>query len=608
MESERKKTGTSKRYALVAIALLLLPVAVFSCHHYYEKSVTKAQIDLFCLSTKVLFAEELEADENLAKAQKSQFHARLNGYSIEHPVLPEAYALNGHAFRFIQAHQPTEHQNIATQRFKALLDDGIDLSTFGVAEHAKSIAQLSTLNQNIGDQSQVVFPESELSVLYENIQAESKKQDKTFTPLEILEFCLATENAGKYPSLQKAWSEVYSLAQSRSVLEANLEADTAAWYFILLQHMLIKPSLFLANWKLFESDPQKALAQLEPKFPHYADLKKGLIKYRQYAQKPYEAYTFASKSNTKIKQGGKGADGDLAMRIKKRLALEGYWSGDFSDLWDSALTEALTKYQENHQVVPDGVYGRGTAKSFNFSIEERINQIRLAMQRIRESAARWGDYYIWINIPEMAVEVHENQKIIRKHKIIVGNLNPKNHTPEFSDEVELINFNPSWFVPERIIKEEMQPGFDKDEDFFKKKGYHFKTNDEGKVLAVTQPPGGGNALGIVKILFPNHHDVYLHDTPTKYLFKRTVRAFSHGCMRLHNAVDMAKFLLEKDQHPDLDQVDEILTKRSSKELFLKNKVPIHINYVIASSNENGEVVFFGDVYKREKDTLMAMNP
>jgi len=599
------RNRSNRFYVLLIGTILLLPLVIFSCHHYYSQSAHKALIDQFSISTKQIFDEKLNTDETLASVRYDAFLEKLQSHSKGHALLVEAYSQDNYAFRFIEFHSPSEKHALLLKRVKGLFEDGVNLKPYELEEHNQSFQVLAAYGKKIDEHSDIVVPAEEKKLLLEEINA--TPENKSITPMGIVDLVMKPENAGKYPTIQDAWKKAYQVAKQRANQEAEIEAGTGKMYFMMLDEMLINKDLFIKNWKLFASSPQSALEQIEPAITHYANLKKGLKKYREYAKKPFDDYQFKAGYKTKIKQGKKGADGELAVRIKKRLAAEGYWTDDFQLTWGDALTIALTRYQENHQVVADGVYGRGTAESFNITLQQRINQIRLTMMRMRNSNGRWDDYYVRINIPEMGLEVRENQKILKRHNLIVGNRLAKNHTPTFSDEIEKINFNPSWFVPQRIIKEEMQPGFDKDpENYFKKKGYRFKANEEGKVLAVTQPPGLGNALGRVKILFPNRYDVYLHDTPTKHLFKRTVRAYSHGCMRTHNAIDLAKFLLEKDGNPALEKVPNLLEKRIAEVIELKKKVPVHIEYVLASSNDSGEVIFFGDIYKQDVDTLLAM--
>lgn len=594
-------------YLLLGTIFLTLPLFLFSCHHYYAKNVTKETVEQFSTSSDDLFAKKLDSDPTLKQMRYDHFLQQLDSYASDFPLLPEAYAQVDYRFRFIDNHSPTNKHELLQKRVKGLYDDGIDLDQFSLEEHQKHLQRLKQIQEKISSISKIVLTEEEKENLVNDVVGQMGKNDDPLNELQILEFCLKPENEGKYTKISNAWNETMKLANERSTLESKIEAESGKSYFELLLSLLIDQNKFVNNWKIFDKDPKKAIEEMEPKGPHYKELKEGLKKYRLFAKKPYDDYNFSAKYHTKIKQGSKAATGDLVVRIKKRLALEGYWNGALDPIWDDDFTQSLVYFQENHQVVPDGVYGYGTANSFNVTMKERINQIRLSLERLRQSLSRWDSYHVRINIPQMLLEVRENNKIIKAHKIIVGNRNAKNHTPAFIDEIEMINFNPSWYVPKRILKEEMQPAYEKDEEYFKKKGYHAKVNEEGKILAVTQPPGRGNALGVVKILFPNKHDVYLHDTPTKYLFKRTVRPFSHGCMRLQNAVELAKFLLEKDGNPALDQVDDMLSKRATKEVFLKKKVPIHIEYVLVTSNEKGELIFVGDVYSREKDALLTMN-
>ena len=200
--------------------------------------------------------------------------------------------------------------------------------------------------------------------------------------------------------------------------------------------------------------------------------------------------------------------------------------------------------------------------------------------------------------------------VSRKHRIIVGQRVLKNRTPFFNDEIEIINFYPQWNVPQRIIREEMLPAYQADPEYFNSRGYRVRIVGEGenaRVLSVTQPAGQGNALGIVKILFPNPFDVYLHDTPKKFLFAQSVRTFSHGCMRLQNAVDLARFLLEHDHNEYAAKVDEILKKHQSVEIKLTNKVPIFVEYTTTSAGELGLASFYLDIYNVETAELAQMS-
>jgi L,D-transpeptidase catalytic domain/Putative peptidoglycan binding domain len=603
VEKETKRKSRTWLFTVAGV-LLFLPLAVFSCNRVYFKTVVKNHIDQFAVSTGVLFQEKLEAEDSLDSIKTTEFKALLAEVSKEVPLAANAYEESDNTHIFVQDHQPTTAHDKLLARAKGLYDDGVTLSPYRTDGGDKQRASLLSLNQDIINSSAVLLSEPEKTALVEDVATASKESGDVLSGIEILDLALLPENAGKYPNVQNAWGAILLAAKTRSKLEAKIETESARRLLMMLAELMGKAQEDLSLWNEFVGDPGACIEKIEPKIPHYAQIKKGLKQYREYAKKPSDPYLFKANWGTKVKEGS--SKKDLVLQIKKRLALEGYWNGDMTSTWGPDLTASLTHYQENHQVVTDGVYGRGSAESFNFSMEDRVNQMRLALERLRQSPTRNDDFYLRINIPQMLLEVRETQKVVRTHRIIVGNVNPKNHTPTFSDEIELVIFWPRWFVPERIIKEEMQPGFDKDEEFFKKKGYQAKIDEEGKVTAVTQPAGRGNALGIVKILFPNKHDVYLHDTPSKPLFKRTVRAFSHGCMRTQDADELAKFLLEKDQNPEFANIEQIMEKRRNTKIELQKPIPVHIEYVLASSNEKGEVIFFGDIYKQEKETLLAM--
>ena len=156
--------------------------------------------------------------------------------------------------------------------------------------------------------------------------------------------------------------------------------------------------------------------------------------------------------------------------------------------------------------------------------------------------------------------------------------------------------NPVWNVPTRIVVYELEKEAEKNPDFYEKHGYIRRELSDGTVI-IRQSPGPRNALGQVKLLFPNRHSIYMHDTPKKRLFRRTMRAFSHGCMRLHNPIDMAKFVLERDRGVTADDVDKVLKSELERGYSLKKPIPIHIEYNTIAFRAGEEMpIFLNDVY------------
>ena len=222
---------------------------------------------------------------------------------------------------------------------------------------------------------------------------------------------------------------------------------------------------------------------------------------------------------------------------------------------DKELVEAVKSYQETHQFRPDGESTGGFWRSLNVPISRRIEQIELTIQRWRESHYQGERDFIMASIPDFHAEVFRDGKRVMRFRVVTGNnrrtCDPEtkkwvypNATPVQMAQLDHVIVNPYWYVPRRIITEELEPKMSADPDYLEKNGYE-KVTLGGKET-IRQMPGDDNALGRVKFIFPNPHNVYMHDTPSKKYFDYPVRAFSHGCVRVHNPLDLARHLLGRD--------------------------------------------------------------
>lgn len=245
----------------------------------------------------------------------------------------------------------------------------------------------------------------------------------------------------------------------------------------------------------------------------------------------------------------KGMVDDRIVLVKKRLSKSlDLNEGDFGDmrLYDDKLFDAVLTFQRRHNLEPDGSIGNLTISAMNVSIDERIDQIKVNMERWRWLPQEFGNYYVIVNIANYSVEVFKDGKSINQFKAIVG----KNYrkTPVFSSKITYLVLNPTWTIPPGILNADVLPAVKKDINYLKKKNLTVY-DDKGNVIdpaAVNwsspivktymyrQPAGPDNALGAVKFMFPNEFSVYLHDTPAKDLFEKTERSFSSGCIRVHN--------------------------------------------------------------------------
>ena len=221
-----------------------------------------------------------------------------------------------------------------------------------------------------------------------------------------------------------------------------------------------------------------------------------------------------------------------------------------------------------------------------------------------------GDFHVHANIPEFRIRVIKDGSIIHSERMITGKV--KNKTPLFSDELEYLEFRPDWSVPASIKVKEILPKIFRGRDI-ESQGLRVKWNgrdiDSSRIdwsredirnFHIYQPPGQRNALGLVKFMFPNKHAVYFHDTPTKHLFKKKVRAYSHGCMRVRNPMKMATVLLGHDKGWGRDRIDQIVASGiDNNRIYLEQKYPVHVSYFTARANQDGEIEVTDDIYGHE---------
>lgn len=280
------------------------------------------------------------------------------------------------------------------------------------------------------------------------------------------------------------------------------------------------------------------------------------------------------------------------------------------DTYDEALAEAVRQFQASKGLKTDGAVGSGTLAFLNADSKDKTAEILANMERWRWLPHDLGAFHVEVNIPEFEVRVVENGKVIHEARVVTGKVT--NQTPIFSDEMENIVVNPSWNVPASITMKEMLPNLRRDPGYLSRHGYQVLANVGGKYRAVDpsmvdwssvnarqiqirQPPGDDNALGSIKFLFPNEHSVYLHDTPSKSLFSKDVRAFSHGCVRVQNPLDFADVLLAYEGGWSKERLRRMVGGRESW-VNLPKRIPIHLVYFTAVVDDSGELHSLPDIY------------
>jgi murein L,D-transpeptidase YcbB/YkuD len=595
-----------KRHLILGALFTLIAFAATACVGCSGLRASWA-VRSFAKEAGATVAEQYVPDPKAADIAVLQLQEVIAKSTDFKPFLEQVYGADQFQHRFIVAKKPTADHKKLAQRLDSLAGEGIDPKPYRTEERKKMVADLAAAVVLLDSLQGTSLDEAESDKLTDAI---SDADVKDLSPTGILAFAGKPTNQGKFPALQDMVSQAKQAATIRREYSVALEILATTNFARLCQDMNIQEPVRTEMWNQSKTDMAAVFTAMTPKNPHYAKLIPQLARFRALAAKPAPA-PFSSKAHAKKGSTNK----ELVVRYQERLKFEGYWDGPIDGVFDETFEKAVFKYQEDRQVTPDGKIERVTIERLNVPMSDRVKQIKITFDKLRHSPTRGGDFFLRVNLGAQEVEVFKDggSTITRRHRIIIGNRIIKNKTPEFSDEIEKIVVNPPWLVPQRIIKDEMAPEFEKDPEYFKKQGYVAKLvlNEDGtlkKIAAVTQPPGRGNALGVVKILFPNKHAVYLHDTPTKYLFSRATRTYSHGCMRLQDPVDMAKYLLEQDNNPGLTEFDELLEKRVQKTIFLQKPIPIHIVYTTVTTNEAGEAVFFTDAYKREEDLMAAASP
>jgi L,D-transpeptidase YcbB len=358
------------------------------------------------------------------------------------------------------------------------------------------------------------------------------------------------------------------------------------------------------------------LNDLRPDMPMYDTLLVILSRYRNIA---------ARGGWQQILAGGKIEPGNNDTRIpsirKRLLATDELTLRDSisSNLYDKELEKDIKAFQSTHGLDPDGVIGVGTFRELNVTVTDRIASIRINMERVRWIAGNMPDSYIIVNIAAFWLLVVEKNQVVHYTPVVVGK--PLNKTPVFRDRMRYIEFNPTWTQPTSIVKNETIPKLKKDSTYLEKnhmvlldtKGnlvetstLDFKNLSPSKFpYLVRQEPGPWNALGEMKFMFPNKYDIYLHDTPSKSLFSRASRAYSHGCIRVKNPVDLAEKLLAGTEY-DRKKINEILKTHETTRVNLPEPRDILLMYWTCGIDRNGKLFFVPDIYERDLAVLKEL--
>ncbi|GAC1438191.1 MAG: hypothetical protein NVSMB63_01370 [Sediminibacterium sp.] len=328
----------------------------------------------------------------------------------------------------------------------------------------------------------------------------------------------------------------------------------------------------------------------------YKQLKDQLVKYVAIAKKGGWPVVTTEKKSVK-----KGMTDSAVTPIKAVLTATGDLApGDTTALFNDALDAAVKKYQLRMGFTPDGIVTQPMIKVMNVPVQQRIQQLLINLDRMRWMPDGEKGKLIVANIPEFKLHVYEDNKEVFNMKTVVGK--DGHNTVIFTGKLSEVVFAPYWNVPKSIVKKEILPSMAKNKNYLAHENMEI-ISESGGIPEIRQRPGGKNALGKVKFLFPNPFDIYFHDTPAKSLFSQDQRAFSHGCIRISDPVKMANYLLKDDPKWTPEKIDEAMNATAEKTVDLKHSVPVLITYYTAWVDENGQLNFRDDLYGH--DALVA---
>lgn len=404
------------------------------------------------------------------------------------------------------------------------------------------------------------------------------------------------------------------------VIDENFTTNTNDW---------LDPDRLLRE-ALSAQQVAPAVAAARPPLAQYERLREALARYRMLENDPTWLQRLPplpgpSLPGRKLEPGQPWAGVTQLMQRLERL-------GDLASgtpvppRYEGAAVAGVQAFQQRHGLTPDGVIGKGTLDALEVTPGSRARQIELALERLR-----------WTPHPERAVIVNVPEFVVRGYdardgrsaervamNIIVGNA-AKTQTPIFDATMRYIEFSPYWNVPPSIARGETIPKLRRDPAYFEQQGFEFVSRDgqlighlsEANIAAVRsgqmrirQRPGTKNALGDIKFVFPNADNIYLHHTPTPKLFKRDRRDFSHGCIRVEQPVELAKFILASQPEWDEERIVQAMTRGKSATLQLNEPLSVVIAYRTVSVSD-GKVHFFADLYGRDarlRDALAARKP
>ncbi len=449
---------------------------------------------------------------------------------------------------------------------------------------------------------------------------------------ELIDIIKNCEAEGLHPE-DYHLSDILEIKQVNSnETRANLDIICTDAFLLYCSHLLsgkTNPETIDPEWHVIKTDTnpvkymfelnskslQAIISSLKPKNANYALLQDRLILFREQS---------AKEVSWKIQRGPvirPGMDDNRIPQIREvLLLLKDYSEGKDmeSTTYDESLKQSVIRFQQRHGLEALGTIGDQTIEMMNIPLEERMRTIVVNLERLRWLPQEVPNYYLTVNIVNFELDVVVDNVVMRNHKVIVGKEYRK--TPVFSSTMQYLVLNPTWTVPPTILTKDVLPEVRKNKSYLTQKNI-FVYNKSGNKLNIDsidwrkdnvldftyrQEPGKSNALGAVKFIFPNKFNVYLHDTPSRELFDKTERAFSSGCIRVENPLELAEFLLRDKEGFSLKELQRIVETSKTVTVILKSLPEVYLLYLTTWVDNSGLINFRKDIYNRDQRLYNAL--
>jgi murein L,D-transpeptidase YcbB/YkuD len=384
---------------------------------------------------------------------------------------------------------------------------------------------------------------------------------------------------------------------------------------VIARDSVLTPDFYMAQLKIYPSSTNDVFAEgVEPNNTDYKKLRAALQGFLDSAD--FKNYTFVNTKDSSV----------LPRLVLKRMSEEdSAYINALADPDSIQLADAIKRYQRYKKIKVDGKLSPALVTKLNDTDKEKFLRIAINLDRYKQLPVL-PMQYIWVNLPSFYLQLRDSDTVALKSRVVVGK--PLTRTPIITSAINNMITYPKWTIPESIIKKEILPGLKRDPGYTAKRGYSLVDQDGNEVdpytvnwgkykemipYKVVQGSGDDNALGVLKFNFPNDYSVYLHDTNQRYLFSKTSRALSHGCVRVQAWDELAKYILRNDSlnsanAVSIDSLESWLATKQKRYVPVRKPIPLFIRYFTCDINKEGSLVFYEDIYgedRKMRDKLLA---